>query len=127
MFFVRIQTMVKNRIHALLTQHAIVGPDVTDLYGKAGLAWLHQLPLPEPDGQLLRDDLSLLATLRERIIASNRLIAQLAQGDEIVNWFESLPGIGSFFAVLLRYEVDDMPRFRSAKKFARYTGLIPST
>jgi transposase len=29
--------------------------------------------------------------------------------------------------VLLRYGVDDMTGFRSAKKFARYTGLIPST
>lgn len=127
MFFVRVQTMVKNRIHALLTQHAIALPDVTDLYGKAGLAWLHQLSLPDPDGQLLRDDLSLLATLRERIIGTDRLIAQLAEGDEIVIWLASLPGIGPFFAMLLRYEVDDMTRFRSAKKFAHYTGLIPST
>jgi len=127
LFFVRVQTMVKNRIHALLAQHAIVLPDVTDLYGKAGLAWLHQLPLPEPDGQLLRDDLSLLATLGERIAATDRLIAELAKGDIIVTWLASLPGIGSFFSVLLRYEVDDMTRFRSAKKFASYTGLIPST
>jgi transposase len=127
MFFVRVQTMVKNRIHALLTQHAIVLPDVTDLYGKAGLAWLQHLALPAPDGQLLRDDLSCLATLREHIIATDRLIAQLVQGDEIVTWLASLPGIGPFFAVLLRYEADDMTRFRSAKKFACYTGLIPST
>jgi transposase len=127
MFFVRVQTMVKNRIRALLSQHAIVLPDVTDLYGKAGLAWLHQLPLPEPDGQLLRDDLSLLAPLQERVAATDRLIAELAEGDEVVTWLASLPGIGPFFSVLLRYEVDDMTRFRSAKKFARYTGLIPST
>jgi len=127
MFFVRVQTMVKNRIHALLTQHAIVLPDVTDLYGKAGLAWLQHLTLPAPDGQLLCDDLSLLATLRDRIIATDHLIAQLVQGDEIVPRLASLPGIGPFFAVLLRYEVDDMTRFRSAKKFACYTGLIPST
>lgn len=126
-FFVRVQTMVKNRIHALLTQHAIVLPDVTDLYGKAGLTWLQQLALPQPDGQLLRDDLSLLATLRERIIATDALIGQLTKGDEIIGWLLSLPGVGPFFATLLRYEVDDMTRFRSARKFARYTGLIPST
>lgn len=127
MFFVRVQTMVKNRLRALLSQHAVVLPDVTDLYGKAGLAWLHQLPLPEPDGQLLRDDLSLLATLQERVAATDRLIAELAEGDEAVTWLASLPGVGPFFSVLLRYEVDDMTRFRSAKKFACYTGLIPST
>jgi transposase len=127
MFFVRLQTMVKNRIHALLSQHAIVLPDVTDLYGKAGLAWLHQLTLPSPDGQLLRDDLNLLATLREQIMSTDRLIAQLAVGDKIVTWLASLPGIGPFFSVLIRYEVDDMTRFRAANKFVRYTGLIPST
>lgn len=127
MFFVRVQTMVKNRIHALLAQHALELSDATDLYGKAGLAWLQHLTLPAPDGQLLRDDLSLLATLRERIIATDRLIAQLAKGDEAVMWLDSLPGIGSFFAVLLRYEIDDVTRFRSAKKLACYTGLIPST
>jgi len=49
------------------------------------------------------------------------------QGDEIVPRLASLPGIGPFFAVLLRYEVNDMTRFRSAKKFACYTGFIPST
>ncbi len=32
--------MVKNRMRALLSQHAVVLLDVTDLYGKAGLAWL---------------------------------------------------------------------------------------
>jgi transposase len=127
MFFVRVQTMVKNRMHALLAQHAIELPDVTDLYGKAGLAWLQHLTLPAPDGQLLRDDLSLLTTLRERIIATDHLIAQLAKGDKAVTWLASLPGIGPFFAVLLRYEIDDVTRFRTAKKFVCYTGLIPST
>lgn len=127
LFFVRVQTMVKNRIRALLTQHALALPDVTDLYGNAGLAWLHQVILPEPDGQLLRDDLTLLATLQKRVTATDRLIAELAEGDQVVAWLASLPGIGPFFSVLLRYEVDDMTRFRSAKKFVRYTGLIPST
>jgi len=37
--------MVKSRVRTLLSQHAVVLPDVTDLYGKAGLAWLHQLTL----------------------------------------------------------------------------------
>lgn len=29
--------------------------------------------------------------------------------------------------MLIRYEVDDISRFREAKKFAGYTGLVPST
>jgi len=127
MFFVRIQTMLKNRIHALLSQHALERPAVSDLYGKAGLAWLRTQQLPEPDGRLLQEDLSFLEVVQQRIKATEGLIKDLASGDEAIRWLASLPGIGPFFSVLIRYEVDDITRFREAKKFASYTGLIPST
>ncbi len=127
LFFVRVQTMVKNRIRALLSQHAVELPHVSDLYGKAGLRWLQTLTLPDPDGRLLDGDLELLQVLQERIAVTETMIEDLAAGDEGVRWLASLPGIGDFLAVLIRYEVDDISRFREAKKFAGYTGLIPST
>ena len=127
MFFVRVRTMVKNRIHALLSQHEAEPPAVTDLFGKAGMKWLKEQKLPEPDGVLLREQVVLLEVLRERIRATEKLIRELAEGDRAVGWLRSLPGIGAFFSVLIRYEVDDIMRFRSAKKFASYTGLVPST
>jgi transposase len=40
---------------------------------------------------------------------------------------KTLPGIGDSFAVLIRYEVDEMRRFNSPAQFASYTGLVPST
>lgn len=127
LFFVRVQTMVKNRIQALLSQHAVEFPKVSDLYGQAGLRWLRTFPLPEPDGHLLREDLRLLEVLQGQIAATNGLLKDLAAGDEVVRWLRSLPGIGDFLSVLIRYEVDDITRFREAKKLASYTGLIPST
>jgi hypothetical protein len=64
MFLVRLQTMVKNRVWALLWQHGIEPPPVSDLFGKKGLTWLRkQLELPEPDGRLLREDVGLAETL----------------------------------------------------------------
>ncbi|MFC1491730.1 transposase, partial [Nitrospinota bacterium] len=102
-------------------------PEVSDLFGKAGLQWLAQLDLPEPDGALLREDMALLGMLGERIAATDALIDKLASGDDAVMWLASLPGIGPFFSVLIRYEADDIKRFREAKKFAAYTGLVPST
>jgi transposase len=127
LFFVRVQTMVKNRIRALLSQHAVALPDVSDLYGKAGLRWIHALQLPEPDGCLLQGDLTLLQVLKERIAVTETTIKDLAAGDEVVDWLASLPGIGAFLAVLIRYEVAEITRFPAAKKLAGYTGLIPST
>jgi transposase len=95
----------------------------------ARLGWLGSgaLELPDPDGRLFHEDLALLEVLHERITATDRLIADLAANDEAVRWLASLPGIGDFLSVLIRYEVDDIIRFREAKKFASYTGLIPST
>jgi len=127
MFFVRVRTMLKNRIKALLAQHSVETPEVSDLYGKEGLRWLKALKLPEPDGKLLSEDLDLLAVLNERIAATEDLIQQLSAGDDAVDWLFSLPGIGEFFSVLIRYEVDRIERFSSPKKFAGYTGLVPST
>jgi transposase len=127
MFLVRVQTMLKNRILSLLSQHTLTLPDVTDLYGKEGMAWLRVVSLPDPDGRLLAEDLKLLDVLRDQISTTNGLLKELAASDKAVHWLASLPGIGTFFSVLIRYEVDDIRRFRDPKKFAAYTGLIPST
>lgn len=123
----RVRTMLKNRIKALLAQHSLDIPDVSDLYGKKGLQWLKGTKLPEPDGKLLNEDLELLLVLNERIATAESLISELSEGDEAVDWLFSLPGIGKFLSVLIRYEVDNIERFSSAKKFTGYTGLVPST
>jgi transposase len=128
MFLVRLQTMVKNRVWALLWQHGTEPPPVSDLFGKKGLTWLREeTELPEPDGRLLREEVGLAETLKQKIRSTESLIAELAEGDEAVGWLRSLPGIGEFFSVLIRHEVGEMERFPSPKKFASYTGLVPST
>lgn len=127
MFFVRLRTMLKNRIRALLAQHSVDSPEVSDLYSKKGLQWLKNLKLSEPDGKLLNEDLDFLLVLSERIAATEVLILELSDGDDAVDWLFSLPGIGKFLSVLIRYEVDNIDRFSSAKKFTGYTGLVPST
>lgn len=127
MFLVRVRTMVKNRVHALLSQHATERPELSDLFGQAGLRWLGSLELPEPDGCLLREQLALLGQLQERVRNSEGMLRELASGDEAIGWLRSVPGIGTFYSVLIRYEVDEIRRFREAKKFASYTGLVPST
>ncbi len=128
MFLVRLRTMVKNRVRALLSQHGISPPPVSDLFGKKGIAWLKEEPeLPDPDGWLLGEDVALAEVLKEKIRATEGLIKDLAEGDEAVGWLRTLPGVGEFFSVLIRHEVGEMDRFPSAKKFASYTGLVPST
>lgn len=127
MFLVRVQTMIKNRIHALLSQHALERPEVSDLFGKVGLQWLRAAPVPEPDRRVLDTDLALLEELQDSIAATNELLKELAADDQAVRWLGSVPGIGDFFSVLIRYEIADIRRFRTAKRFVSHTGLVPST
>lgn len=127
MFFVGIRTMTKNRVWGLLSQHAIKLPDASDLFGKNALRELDLSELPLSDQRLVQENLELIQVLNERIAATERLIKELASGDAAVEWLSSLPGIGTFFSVLIRYEVDDVRRFATAKKFVSHTGLIPST
>jgi transposase len=53
LFLVQLCTMVKNRIRALLAQHQVQLPEVSDLFGQAGMAWLKTVKLAQPDGALL--------------------------------------------------------------------------
>ena len=130
MFFVRIQTMVKNRIHTILDRHPEVlseAPDVSDLFGASGMEWLKQVVLPGQDNQLLASELELLEVLKQKISESNGVVTELARGDERVKLLRSIPGLGPLFSVLVTNEIDDIGRFRDEKRLCAYTGLVPST
>lgn len=130
MFLVRLSTMVKNRVHTLVDRHPELSRQAggwSDLFGKAGRAWLEQLELPASELQLLRTDLDLLTAIQEHIKSSDRWVAQLARKDARAKLLATLPGIGDFFAVLLAVEIDDVGRFSRPQKLAAYAGLVPST
>ncbi|NPV54700.1 MAG: IS110 family transposase [Firmicutes bacterium] len=127
MFLVKLRTMLKNRIHALLMQHEIEKPKLTDLFGTRGMAWLQALELPYPDDAIFREDLVLLHEVTSRIGNTESLLEEIARKDPVVFRLRSIPGIGKYFSILIRYEVEDMSRFPTPKKFASYAGLIPST
>jgi len=77
---------------ALLAQHSVGRPDVSDLYGREGMRWLEGIGLPVPDGKLLSEDISLIEMLGERMASTEGLIEELSRGDEAVMWLRSLPG-----------------------------------
>ena len=130
MFFVRIQTMIKNRIHEILDRHPEVlcqAPEVSDLFGAMGMQWLNRIVLPGKDSELFASEIELFKFLREKVSQSNDVVKGLAKEDARTRLLKSIPGIGSFFSVLILYEIDDISRFRDEKKLCAYAGLVPST
>jgi transposase len=130
MFFVRLQAMVKNRIHTILDRHPEVqsgAPEVSDRFGATGMNWLKQLVLTGEDNRLLASELDLLEVLKRKISVSDSWVKELAERDGRVRLLMDIPGIGPFFSVLIVNEIDDISRFANEKKLCSYAGLVPST
>lgn len=125
-YLVRLRTSLKNRIHGHLTAEN-GRPPVTDLYGKAGRAWLATVQL-SPMGRLQIDLLlEVVDALTERIGRLDHRVKRLVQHDPVAQRLQTWPGIGPFGAALLLAEIGTIHRFGSAHELAAYAGLTPST
>ncbi len=126
-FLVRIRTMVKNRIQALLARHHVPLPAVSDIFGKRGRDYLSKVRLEGGAQQLLRQDLGLLTALNEEIRASEKWLHQALEGDHRVELLRTIPGLGALLATVVALEIDRVERFPTAAKLAAYAGLVPTT
>jgi transposase len=127
LWLVKLQTALKNRIHALLDRNHLKPPEKSDVFGSFGRAWMNALVLQDPDGLLLKDDLLLLDQVRAHLRDTERWITAALKNNPLVPLLRSLPGIGDFFAALIALELDTTDRFPSPEKLCSYAGLVSST
>jgi transposase len=124
---VRLRTMVKNRVHALLHRRAILPPS-GDLFTKTGRAFLAQVEL-EQEGRELRERwLKAVEEIDRHIKASDRDLKRLAGLDrwrEEAERLRSMPGVGPVTALTVLAELGDIHRFHSRAAVANYSGLVP--
>lgn len=123
---VKMQTRIKNKIHTILAKNNI-SHDYTDLFGKAGMDFLHSLSLPENYTIALEGYLSVLETVRHKIRSVSKKVQQLAEDDQDSMLLMTIPGVGYYSALLIKSEIGDVKRFPSAKQLCSYAGLVPST
>jgi transposase len=126
----RIMASLKNRCHAILAKYDIDSPillSASDILGKIGTAELRSLSLSPNHNKSLNGYLDLIDFIKALLATVKKEITMIAGSDEICPHLKSIPGVGDFLAVLIKYEIDDISRFPSASKLASYAGLIPST
>jgi len=126
-FLVRMRTMVKNRIQALLARHHVPLPAVSDIFGKRGRDYLSKVQLEAAAQELLRQDLELLTALGAEIRATEKWLERATQGDRRVELLLTIPGLGALLAAVVALEIDQIARFESPAKLAAYAGLVPTT
>ena len=129
MFLVRVQTMVKNRIHALLDRYPAIRAQrkADELFTKMGMAWMRQIAVDKDDRFVLDSELDFLEHIQEQVRQADRYLSNVGRRDRRVRNLETVPGIGRAFALLLVSEIDDIRRFGKPKALHAYAGLVPST
>ncbi len=133
MSLVRMQTGVKNRIHALLHRHGIVN-EHSDLFGVAGRRMLALLVndddadaqrLRQTSRQVLKEQLIMLDALRRLIARATRQFRMTVQQSEPARRLTTLPGISTVLAYTILAEIGRIERFRDARHLISYSLLAP--
>jgi len=126
-WLVKLQTMLKNRIHNILDRNHLKPPEKSDLFGSFGRAWINGLSLRDPDGKLLKSDLGLLDTIRSHIRQTEKWIDEALKENLYIPILLTLPGVGKILAALIALEIDTLERFAAPEKLCSYSGLVNST
>ena len=141
MSLVKMQTSLKNRIHATLHRHGVLH-DFSDLFGKKGLVFLKGLsqarPGQEPaDTQGVEPQLSasgrgtlagylkLLGQVRQQVAQVTRMIRKSVSISEEGERWRSLPGVSWVLAYTILAETGPSRRFANHRKFSAYALLAP--
>lgn len=126
-WLVKLQTMLKNRIHNVLDRNHLTRTETTDVFSAHGRAWMNALNLRDPDGKLLKADLELLDVLRAHIRQTEKWIDEALKENSYLPILMTFPGIGKTLAALIALEINTIERFPSPAKLCSYGGLANST
>ena len=121
---VRLRTLLRNRIHAVLADHGQDRP--AGCWSGPGRQWLADLSLPPASRRVIDDELALIDALLEPIARLDAQIGERAKTDPRVKSLTTLPGVGELTALVILAEVGDFSRFANARKLAAWAGLTPT-
>ncbi len=115
----------KNQLQAVLHQEGFQKP-VADVFGKTGRAWLAGLGLSPAGRRVVEVWLRIVDQMTEAIAEQEKALKEMAKQDARAQWLETVPGIGSYSAMVILAEVGEIERFGSKRALASYAGLTPS-
>jgi transposase len=127
---VGLQTMTKNRIHAIFHRHGVL-QDFSDLFGTQGRAFLAEL-CRAGNGQLsggalaaLRGQVRLLGQVRKQLAEVTRRLRKELERTDLALRLDSIPGVGLVLAHTLIAEIGKIDRFSGHRQLASYALLAP--
>ncbi|MBI3168641.1 MAG: IS110 family transposase [Chloroflexi bacterium] len=120
---VKLSSIAKCRLHALLHRHDIEEPEGFELFTEDMQAWWKSMKVSPLEKQCMLSDMATLEFAREQVkqieAALNIEIAKDARAPLLVQ----ITGIGLLTAVTILSAIGDIRRFPTAKQLVGYTGL----
>jgi len=121
---VQMRTQVKNQIHTLLTK-LNYPHQFSDLFGKQGLEWLSELPMPDVFAFQCKQAITQIRHYNEWVLQAEQQIRRTLKDFPQAAALTEVAGIGVFGAAVLIAEIGEIERFRSFKKLVSYAGIAP--
>ena len=121
---VRDSVRMKNRIHNIMAKNNLTVP-ASDLFGRKGLEFLEQAPLPGYQRRQVDTYLNLYQSIKEQVIALTDDIHKQAKTNAMAKLLMTIPGVGPITAMFMVAEIEDISRFPSYRHLASYAGLVP--
>lgn len=121
----------RQRLGKLLLRHGLRAPTGTSVWGEKHMRWLHQLVLPHPTQDAVRQDhLAEVEHQAERVARLERAlttaVAEAAPAVRaLVTGLQTLRGIGALTATTLAAELGNVTRFTHPRQLMAYAGVVP--
>jgi transposase len=118
---VRLSTIAKNRLHALLHRKHLILPEKP--FAPEQRAWWESLPLSATERFLVHSDLDTLEFAQKQVEQIMACLKEQSAQDEQIPFLIQLPGVALLSAITIVAAIGDITRFPSAKKLVGYAGL----
>jgi transposase len=121
---VALRSGLKAQVHAVLAKEGVVVP-MSDLFGKAGMALLAEVPLGRAYRLRVSSLVELIDAFDYEVEAFRRMIAEQLDGHAGYRAIQAIPGVGQVFAAIFVAEIGDVTRFGAPPQLCSWAGLTP--
>lgn len=119
------KSRAKNEIHGALMRRLIPKPPFSDLFGKAGRAWLVRVELPAAERETVDSAMRQIQFCEDEVAQIEKVISAEALDSPEIRRLMTVPGVGVVTAAAFMAAVGEIGRFPTAKKLVGYLGLDP--
>jgi transposase len=119
------KSRAKNEIHAALMRRLIPKPAFSDLFGKAGRAWLAELELPAAERETVDSAMRQIVCCESEIAAIEKVVCVEGLASPEIRRLMTVPGVGPITAAAFMAAVGEIRRFPNPRKLVGYLGLDP--